>query len=75
MDSLGLAYLGAGLGAGIAILGGAIGIGLLANGALQGMARQPQASGTIQTAMIIAAGLVEGATFFALIICILLALK
>ena len=67
--------VGRGLGAGIAIIGGGIGIGLLANGALQGMARQPQASGTIQTAMIIAAGLIEGATFFALIICILLTTK
>ncbi len=79
MDALltgtGLAFLGAGLGAGLALIGGGMGIGRLAASAMEGIARQPQAAGTIQTAMIIAAALIEGATFFALVICIILAFK
>jgi F-type H+-transporting ATPase subunit c len=75
MDSSALAFLGAGLGAGIAIIGGGIGIGLLASGAMGGIARQPQAAATIQTAMLIAAGLIEGIAFLALVICFLLAFK
>jgi F-type H+-transporting ATPase subunit c len=38
---------------------------------MEGIARQPQSAGSIQTAMLIAAGLIEGATLFALVICIL----
>ena len=75
MESSALAFLGAGIGAGIAVIGAGVGIGLAANGAMLGIARQPQAAATIQTAMLIAAGLVEGATFLALVICFLLALK
>ncbi|HEX5042201.1 MAG TPA: ATP synthase F0 subunit C [Candidatus Polarisedimenticolaceae bacterium] len=70
-----IAYLGAGLGAGLAIIGVGLGIGRLAANAMDGIARQPQAAGLIQTAMIIAAALIEGATLFALVICILLAFK
>ena len=70
-----LAYLGAGLGAGLALIGAGMGIGRVGASAMEGIARQPQAAGTIQTAMIIAAALVEGAALFALVICILLAFK
>ena len=70
-----IAYLGAGQGAGLAIIGVGLGIGRLAANAMDGIARQPQAAGLIQTAMIIAAALIEGATLFALVICILLAFK
>ena len=42
---------------------------------MEGIARQPQSSGAIQTAMIIAAALIEGVTLFALVICIILAFK
>ena len=70
-----IAHLGAGLGAGLAIIGVGLGIGRLAANAMDGIARQPQAAGLIQTAMIIAAALIEGATLFALVICILLAFK
>ena len=58
-------------GAGLVIIGGALGIGKLAASAVEGMARQPEVAGRIQTAMIIAAALIEGVTFFALIICFL----
>ncbi|HEY6565685.1 MAG TPA: ATP synthase F0 subunit C [Pirellulaceae bacterium] len=56
-------------GAGLAIVGAALGIGKLASSALESMARQPEVAGGIQTAMIIAAALIEGATFYALYIC------
>jgi F-type H+-transporting ATPase subunit c len=75
MDPKAMAYFAAGIGAGLTIIGGAAGIGRLAAAALEGMARQPNAGGDIRGAMIVAAGLIEGATFFALIVTILLALK
>ena len=56
-------------GAGLVVIGAALGIGKLAGSALESMARQPEAVGGIQTAMIIAAALIEGFTFFALVIC------
>jgi F-type H+-transporting ATPase subunit c len=68
----GTALLGAALGAGLAIIGAAIGIGWIGNGAVQGMARQPEVAGNIQTAAIILAALIEGATLFALVIMILI---
>lgn len=69
------AYLAAGLGAGLAMIGAGIGIGMIGKGAMEGTARQPEATGDIRTSMIISAGLIEGAAFFALLICILLATK
>ena len=70
-----VAHLSAGIGAALAVIGAGYGIGRLAGCALEGMARQPEASGDIRTAMIIAAALIEGIAFFALVICILLAFK
>lgn len=70
-----LAHLGAGLGAGLAVIGGGLGIGKLAAAAMEGSARQPQAVGEIRTSMIIAAALIEGATLFALVICMILGVK
>ncbi len=58
-------------GAGLTTVGAAYGIGKLASSALESMARQPEVAGSIQTAMIIAAALIEGFTFFALVICFL----
>ncbi len=75
MDANALGFLAAGIGAGLSIIGGGLGIGILANGAMGGIARQPQSAATIQTAMLIAAALIEGATFLALVICFLLAIK
>lgn len=57
------------IGAGLVTLGAAFGIGRLAASAYESMARQPEIAGNIQTAMIIAAALIEGFTFFALYIC------
>jgi F-type H+-transporting ATPase subunit c len=69
------AYLAAGLGAGLSMIGAGIGIGMIGKSAMEGTARQPEATGDIRTSMIISAGLIEGATFFALAICIILAIK
>ena len=68
-DGVGLALLGAALGAGITTFGAAKGIGMLAAAAVESQARQPEAGGRIFTSMIIAAALIEGFTFFALVIC------
>lgn len=57
------------IGAGLAVIGAGLGIGMLAKGAVESVARQPEASGTIQTLMIIAAALIEGVAFFAVIVC------
>jgi len=63
--------LGAAFGAGIVLLGAGFGIARIGGSAVESMARQPEVAGNIQTAMIIAAALIEGATFFALIVCII----
>ena len=63
--------LGAAVGAGLVILGAGLGIGRIGGQAVEGISRQPEATGSIQTAMIISAALIEGATFFALIVCML----
>jgi F-type H+-transporting ATPase subunit c len=67
----GFMNLGAAFGAGLVILGAGLGIGRIGGQAVEGMSRQPEAAGNIQTAMIISAALIEGATFFALIVCML----
>jgi len=74
MNALSLGYLAAGLGAGMSVIGVGIGIGKLAAAAMEGSARQPTAIGEIRTSMIIAAALIEGATLFAIVVCLLLAL-
>ena len=63
--------LGPAFGAGLVILGAGIAIGRIGGSAVESMARQPEVIGSIQTAMIISAALIEGATFFALIVCML----
>jgi F-type H+-transporting ATPase subunit c len=66
-----LAFFGAAIGAAVAVIGAGYGISYLARSALEGMARQPEASADLRGAMIIAAALIEGIAFFALIICLL----
>ncbi len=72
---LGLTYLGAGFGAGLVIIGGGIGIGIAVAAALQGLARQPEAGNGLRTLMLIGAALIEGLSFFALVICFMLVMK
>lgn len=66
-----LAILGAAIGCGLIIIGAAFGIGLIGGKAVESIARQPEAGGRIFMTTIIAAALVEGVTFFALLICFL----
>jgi F-type H+-transporting ATPase subunit c len=62
----------AGIGAGLAVIGAGLGIGKIGGSAVEGIARQPEASGKIQGAMIVAAALIEGVALFAAVICFLI---
>jgi F-type H+-transporting ATPase subunit c len=68
---VGGAGLGVGIGAGVTIVGAGWGFGRIGAAALEGMARQPEVAGQLQTAMIVIAALLEGATFFALVVLII----
>ena len=59
------------IGAALAVLGAAWGIGKIGSNALEDMARQPEAAGSLQTAMIVSAALIEGATLFAIVVCLM----
>ena len=61
----------AGIGAGLAALGAGIGIGKIGGSAMEAIARQPEATSKIQTAMIIAAALIEGVALFAVIVALI----
>ena len=66
-----IAKLGAAVGASLAAIGAGIGIGRIGGPAMDAMARQPEKMGDLRSSMIIAAALVEGVAFFAVIIAIL----
>jgi F-type H+-transporting ATPase subunit c len=61
----------AAIGAGLAVIGVGLGIGRIGGSAMEGIARQPEAAGKIQTAMIIAAALIEGAGLFGIVVALL----
>lgn len=65
------AIVGAVIASGLIVIGSGISIALIAGRALDSIARQPEAGGRIFSAMIIAAALIEGVTFFALLTCFL----
>lgn len=67
-EGIGYSRVGLGIGAGLVILGAGLGIGRIGGQAVEGMSRQPEVASNIQTGMIIAAALIEGAAFFALIV-------
>jgi F-type H+-transporting ATPase subunit c len=69
------ANLGGAIGAGLVVMGGAAGIGRIGGSAVESMARQPEAAGSISTAMIITAAMIEGATLFAVLGCFLASIK
>ena len=58
----------AAIGAGLAVIGAGLGIGMVGGRAMEAIARQPEATGKIQTAMIIAAALIEGVALFAVVV-------
>jgi F-type H+-transporting ATPase subunit c len=63
----------AAIGAGIAVIGASYGIGKIGGNAMEAIARQPEAAGKIQTAMIISAALIEGVALFAVVVSLLVA--
>ncbi len=67
-----LGNMGAALGAGITVVGAAFGIGRIGSSAMEAIARQPEAAGDIRSNMIVAAALIEGAAFFAIVVCMLI---
>ncbi len=69
---VGVGAAGIMIGAGVGIAGAARGIGNIGGSAVEAIARQPEAKGSIGTNMIIAAALIEGFTFFALVIGLIL---
>lgn len=71
-SNAGLALIGAGLGAGLATIGAGIGIGRIGGQAAEGMARQPEHAGQIQTAALILAALIEGVALFGVVVAFLI---
>jgi F-type H+-transporting ATPase subunit c len=67
-SSAGIGMIGAGLGAAGAAIGAGLGIGRIGGQAVEGMARQPEAAGRIQTAALILAALIEGVALFGAVI-------
>jgi F-type H+-transporting ATPase subunit c len=61
----------AAVGAGLAVIGAGIGIGQIGGHAMDAIARQPEATSKIQTAMIIAAALVEGVALFGVVVALM----
>lgn len=70
-DNKGAAFLGGAVGAGLVVMGGAAGIGRIGSSAAEAMARQPEASGSINGVALILAAMIEGATLFAVVVCLL----
>jgi len=61
----------ASIGAGLAVIGAGLGIGRIGGSAMDAIARQPEAAGKIQTAMLIASVLIEGAALFAVVVALI----
>ena len=74
LEVVGLAVMGAGIGAGLVAIGAGIGIGKIGASAMEAMARQPEASGKVQTAMLIIAALIEVIALFGVVLCLLISL-
>ena len=66
-----LGKVGAAIAAAVAALAGAYGIAKIGKSTMEAIARQPESAGNLRTAMIIAAGMIEGAALFAIIVCLL----
>ena len=66
-----LGKAGVAIGAAVAAIAAAFGIGKIGKSTMEAIARQPESAGNLRTAMIIAAGMIEGAALFAIIVCLL----
>ena len=71
-EGAGIGIIGKGIGMGLVILGAGLGIGRIGSAAVDAISRQPEASGTISTQMLISAALVEGVSVIALILMLIL---
>lgn len=69
IDGVAFAKVGAALGAALAVIGASYGIGKIGGTALESIARQPEAAGDVRSSMIVAAALIEGVAFFAIVVC------
>ena len=67
----GMKGLGYGIGMGLAVIGAGLGIGRIGGSAVESMARQPEATGSITTGMLLTAAFVEGAALFAVVVALL----
>ncbi len=72
LQNVPFAKLGAGIGAGLAAIGAGNGIGGIGRGAMEAIARQPEAINDIRSNMILLAALVEGVAFFSIVVCLLI---
>lgn len=72
MDSQAAAFLGAGIAIGLGAIGPGIGIGYLVGKSVEGIARQPEASGSIRTTMFIGIGVTEAVALYALVVSFIL---
>jgi F-type H+-transporting ATPase subunit c len=70
-----IAVMGAAIGAGLVAIGAGYGISKIGSAAMESIARQPEAGGKIQTAMIIACALIEGVALFGVVVCLLISFK
>ncbi len=66
-----IAQMGSAIGSGLAAIGAGIGIGQIGGKAMEAIARQPESVGEIRSNMIVAAALIEGVAFFAIVVCLL----
>lgn len=71
LQDKGASFLGAAIGAGLVIIGGAAGIARIGGSAVESMARQPEVASQINLTTLITAAMVEGATLFAVVVCLL----
>lgn len=71
LQAAALGKIGATFGAAVAVIAAAFGIGKIGKASVEAIARQPESAGNVRSAMIVAAGMIEGAALFAIIICLL----
>ena len=72
IEGAAIAKMGAGFAAAFAAFSAALGIGKIGSSAMESIARQPEAAGDIRSNMIVAAALIEGVAFFAIVVCFLI---
>jgi F-type H+-transporting ATPase subunit c len=72
LEALALAKVAAGFGAALSAFAASFGIGRIGSAAMEAIARQPEAAGDVRSSMIVAAALIEGVSFFGVVVCLLI---